>query len=248
MIPDTPVTRALTIVPRKLYELCVVLRTVLYETRYLEEKRLDRPVLSVGNITLGGTGKTPIVEMIARYLRDEGYRVAILTRGYGRRGTGRELLRSEAGELPPDAAERCGDEPALLARRVPGVHVIVDADRYEAGRWAERELNPDVFILDDGFQNLRLARDLNLLVIGATDPCGGTEMVPLGRLREPLHGVRRATAVVVTRADRAFDDTMIHRVVHGVCAQGTPIYYAYHDITGLRPLEGGDARTPYSFR
>jgi tetraacyldisaccharide 4'-kinase len=238
MIPDTRLTRALTLVPRKLYELGVVARTALYESGWLEAKRLGRPVLSVGNITLGGTGKTPIVEMLAAFLRDEGYAVAILTRGYGRKRRGREVLWSESGEQPPEAYERGGDEPALLARRVPGVHVVVDSNRHSAGAWAERELNPDVFILDDGFQHLRLARDLDILVIDATDPFGGCEMLPYGRLREPLRGVRRAGAVIVTRADRPFDDAYVRGVIRGACGEGVPVCYARHEVTGLRPLAG----------
>jgi tetraacyldisaccharide 4'-kinase len=225
-----------------LYGFGARLRAAAYETGYLRARRLSTPVVSVGNLTFGGTGKTPLVQSLAAFLRDEGYDVAILTRGYGRRSKARELLRSEAGELPPDAYARGGDEPALLARELPGVAVVVDRDRYESGRWAERELGPDVFLLDDGFQHLQLSRDLNILVVDATDPFGGLHTPPLGRLREPIQGAKRADAVVVTRADRPFDDELVRRVVGRACGVATPIYYAWHDIVGLRRL-GGSAQT-----
>lgn len=240
--------RTVAFVPRKLYEAVVALRVVAYEAGYLAPRRLSRPVLSVGNITLGGTGKTPLVEMLAGWLRDEGYDVAVLTRGYGRAGRGRVVLRCGPEGLPARAAEEAGDEPAMLARRVPGVSVVVDEDRYAAGVWAERELDPDVFLVDDGFQHLRLARDMNLLVIDATDPFGGGEMPPFGRLREPILGMRRATAVVVTRADRPFDDAMVRSVIGHVCGQEAPVFYVYHDVAGLRPIGGGALAAPYSFR
>jgi tetraacyldisaccharide 4'-kinase len=223
-------------------------RTVAYENGYLRSRRLDRPVISVGNVTLGGTGKTPIVAMLAEYLRDQHYNVVVLTRGYGRRSRGREVLRSEAGELPSDGVARGGDEPALLAREVPGVSIVVDADRHAAGIWATRELDADVFLLDDGFQHLRLARDLNLVAVDATDPFGGNRMPPVGRLREPLRGLRRADAVLVTRADRAFDEPLIRRVVARICGDEVPLFFASHDLTGLRPLGGGEERALDSFR
>lgn len=232
----------------KLYEMAALVRAEAYATGYFKARRLDRPVISVGNITLGGTGKTPLVAALAAYLRDQNLEVVVLTRGYGRRRKGREVLRSEAGEMPVDAFERGGDEPALLARELPGVNIVVDADRYAAGAWAEREIDPDVFLLDDGFQHLRLARDLDILVVDATDPFGGLHLPPLGRLREPLQGMCRADAVVVTRSDRSFDGALVERVIRGTCGEEVPVFYAYHDLTELRPLAGGQGRAPYSLR
>jgi tetraacyldisaccharide 4'-kinase len=239
--------RALLAPAAKLYELAALVRAEAYATGYLSTRRLARPVISVGNLTLGGTGKTPLVAALAAYLRDQHYEVVVLTRGYGRKRAGREVLRWEAGAAPPDAYERGGDEPALLARELPGVTVVVDPDRHGAGAWAERELDPDVFLLDDGFQHLRLARDLNLLVVDATDPFGGLRSPPLGRLREPLQGLRRADAVVVTRADRPFDEALVERVVRGIGGE-VPVFYAYHDLVALRPLAGGQERAPYALR
>ncbi|HQR39502.1 MAG TPA: tetraacyldisaccharide 4'-kinase [Blastocatellia bacterium] len=231
------------------HEFASHVRSTAYETGYLKSTRLPRPVISVGNITMGGTGKTPIVAMLAEFLRDQNFRVAILTRGYGRSSDERVVLRSGDGSLASDAADRAGDEPALLSRDVPRVSVIVDSDRVSAGMWAVENEDPDVFLLDDGFQHLAIGRDLNLLVLDATDPFGGGYLAPGGRLREPLQAIRRADAVIVTRCDRSFDSDAISRVVDAARSAETPIYYSYHDITGLRPLTPGHGtRTVASLR
>jgi tetraacyldisaccharide 4'-kinase len=136
----------------------------------------------------------------------------------------------------------------MLAASVPGLAVIVDPDRHGAGLWAERELNPDVFLLDDGFQHMQLARDLDILLIDGTDPFGGAELPPLGRLREPLQGLRRADMVVVTRADRPIDSERIERVVRAVGREGLPIHYAWHEIVMFRSLDGSQHLAPSAFR
>jgi tetraacyldisaccharide 4'-kinase len=247
-LPDTRLNRVLVYVPRTIYERMVRLRIALYRVGWLKTRRLQRPVISVGNITFGGTGKTPLVETIASALGGEGYRVAILTRGYGRRGKGRVVVRSSGDLDSNDTLTAGGDEPTLLARRVPGAVVIVDEDRFEAGRWAEAEIDPDVFVLDDGFQHLRLARDLNLLVVDATNPFGGIEMAPFGTLREPIDAMRRADAVVVTRASRPYDDALVRRRIRDVCGEEIPILYVDHEVRGFVPLGGGRALGVDSFR
>ena len=240
--------RALLWAPAKVYELLVRLRVVAYETGYLKTARLDSTVISVGNITLGGTGKTPFVEYIARYLREEGHSVAVLTRGYGRKSKGRRLLNAGARSAPEENAstaagrlhEEFGDEPLMLARAIPGVPVIVDKDRQASGSWAERELSSNVLVLDDGYQHLKLARNLNILLLDATDPFGGFEMLPFGRLREPLYGLKRADAVIVTRADRPFDQGQLHAVIRYSCGEKVPILYFSSSITALRHLKTGE--------
>jgi tetraacyldisaccharide 4'-kinase len=235
--------------PAWVYELSVRLRIAAYETRYLKPRRLEAVVISVGNITLGGTGKTPLVDYIARYLSQEGYSVAILSRGYARKSRGQIVLNgraevspvSEKGTRPPGSQSyrETGDEPLLLARSVPQVPVIINKDRFEGGIWAERCLGSQVLILDDGYQHLSLARDLNLLVLDATDPFGGFRMVPFGRLREPLYGIKRADAVIVTRAHRPFDQGQLGAIIKYFCGERIPVMYAYSTITGLRHLESG---------
>ncbi|MEM7049407.1 MAG: tetraacyldisaccharide 4'-kinase [Acidobacteriota bacterium] len=162
--------------------------------------RLPRPVISLGNLHWGGTGKTPLTASLAAWLRDQGQRVCILSRGYGGGGEGvRVVSRGEGPLLGPSVA---GDEPVLLADALPGVAVVVEAQRYRAGLYALERLEPtpDLFLLDDGFSHLALARDLDLLVLPAADPFAGGRLPPSGRLREPLASARRAHGGLVTGA------------------------------------------------
>jgi tetraacyldisaccharide 4'-kinase len=236
---DEKLKRALLWAPTKLYEMGVRLRVSAYETEYLRPKRLGATVISVGNITVGGTGKTPLVEYIARYLRRESHAVAILTRGYGRATSGR-LVLNRPGVKDAGSYKDYGDEPLMLARALPDVPVVIDKRRHEAGLWAERELGSEVLILDDGYQHLGLARDLNILLIDATDPFGGFEMAPLGRLREPLYGIRRADAVIITRADNAFDQGQTLAIIKYFCGEKVPVLYFASPLSALRHLESGE--------
>lgn len=161
-------------------------------------KKLPRPVISIGNLHWGGAGKTPATIAVAAHLRDRGYKVAVLSRGYGSQGEGvRIVSRGDGPMLGPRIA---GDEPVLLAGQLPGVAVIVCPDRWRAGRDALERLDhpPDVFLLDDGFSHLQLHRDLDLLVFPAADPFAGGKLPPGGRLREPLGAARRAHAALLT--------------------------------------------------
>lgn len=224
----------------KLYELAVRLRVAAYETDYLKPKRLDATVISVGNLTMGGTGKTPMAAYIARYLRSEDYPVAILTRGYARGSSGLRVLNDPHQRQPEASYREFGDEPLMLARSLPGIPVIVDKDRREAGRWAERHLGSQALVLDDGYQHLALDRDLNILLIDATDPFGGFAMPPFGRLREPLYGIKRADAVIVTRADRPFDQGQVNAMIKYYCGDKVPMMYFLSTITELRHLATGE--------
>ena len=182
------------------YGVVARLRALLYYWGCFAQRRLPVPVLSVGNLTLGGTGKTPVAIMLAEWLLAQGKRVAILSRGYRRTSTDPYLLVSNGERLlvGPDEA---GDEPFLMAQRCPKAIVAVGADRYELGCWVLDRFPIDCLILDDGFQHLGLYRDVNLLLVDATDAEGLAALVPAGRLREPLQAAARATAIVVTRAD-----------------------------------------------
>lgn len=160
--------------------------------------KLSRPVISVGNLSWGGSGKTPVTATLAGYLRDQGRQVAILSRGYGRQD--REVRVVSRGDGPLMGPRLAGDEPVLLAGLLPGVAVVVGADRYRAGRHALERLEPqpDLFLLDDGFSHLRLQRDLDLLVFPIADPFAGGRLPPSGRLREPLATAAHADAVLLT--------------------------------------------------
>jgi tetraacyldisaccharide 4'-kinase len=154
----------------------------------------------VGNLTVGGTGKTPAVELVARWLAEDGHRVAVVSRGYGRRPGAPIELVSDGGP-PTLPAERAGDEPILLARRLRGVAVVVGADRLAAGQWAVTHLRPDVVLLDDGFQQRRLLKDVEIVCLDARAPWGPGGLFPRGTLREPPSALARAHLLIATRVD-----------------------------------------------
>ncbi len=157
--------------------------------------RLDRPVVSVGNLSVGGSGKTPLVAHLAALLARAGERPVILSRGYGRADPrpGVTVVADRSRILAEVAA--AGDEPLMLARMLPGIPVVVGASRYRAGRAAEASLDPTVHLLDDGFQHLQLARDVDLVVITEQDL--DDRVLPAGRLREPLASAAEADAAVL---------------------------------------------------
>ena len=184
-----------------LYGVAMKARRALYRSGRFRAHELGAPVISVGNLTTGGTGKTPLVEWIANELAQKGRRVCILTRGYGRRRSGSRVIVSNGSEILADA-NQAGDEPLLLAERLKGLAaVICDADRVSAARWAVENFKSDVFVLDDGFQHLRVARNLNILTIDATNPWGNGKLLPAGILRESRSELNRADCIVITRAD-----------------------------------------------
>jgi tetraacyldisaccharide 4'-kinase len=158
-------------------------------------RKLDTPVISVGALAMGGAGKSPFVIHLAQKLAEAGRNPAILTRGYGRKSR-IDLIVPRGGSAP---VEQTGDEAQMFIDRAVA-HVGIGSERYEVGLRMERDLQPDVFLLDDGFQHFRLARDRDIVLIDALDPLGGG-IFPLGRLREPFAALARATTVVITRAE-----------------------------------------------
>jgi tetraacyldisaccharide 4'-kinase len=167
-----------------------------YYERPGRQRRLQRPVISVGNLRVGGTGKTPAVAHIARILLEMGERPAILSRGYGRRSApDGVVVVSDGGRICADL-DRSGDEPLMLARTVEGARVLVSADRYLAGRLAELHLDATVHVLDDGFQHLALARGTDLLIVDEED-IADARTLPAGRLRESLEAASSAHALLV---------------------------------------------------
>lgn len=178
-----------------LYRALVTARRAAYDRGLLPSRRLDVPVISVGNLTFGGTGKTPTTVALVRDLAHRGHRPAVLTRGYGRSLADPLVLLGPDAETSPSVA---GDEPLELANKLPGVPIVVDADRVRGGATAIAA-GADLVVLDDGFQHRRLGRDLDLVLIDAGDPWGGDRLPPAGRLREPVEGLARASAVIVTK-------------------------------------------------
>jgi tetraacyldisaccharide 4'-kinase len=184
-----------------LYRLATDWRNRRYESGAWPVERLALPVLAVGNLTVGGTGKTPVTAHLAARLQARGWRPAILSRGYGRRGEGAAPVAvvsdGTAVRLGPDEA---GDEPVLLARRLPGVPVLCHRRRAVAGRWAEANLAVDLFILDDGFQHRALHRDCDLLLLDGAAPLGNGRLLPAGPLREHPRALARADLILLTRS------------------------------------------------
>jgi tetraacyldisaccharide 4'-kinase len=220
-----------------LYGVAMRARRALYRSGQLQVHELGVPVISVGNLTTGGTGKTPLVEWIANELAQMGRRVCILTRGYGRRSSGTRVIVSDGNEILSDA-NQSGDEPLLLAERLKGLAaVICDADRVSAAHWAVENLKSDVFVLDDGFQHLRVARNLNILAIDATNPWGNGKLLPAGILREPLAELTRAECIVITRADDPNSTGQLQREI-AAQSKDCPVFCSQMRLSGLRPIQG----------
>ena len=193
------------------------LRRSWYERHPQSRRSLDRPVISVGNLSVGGSGKTPVVAAVARLLLEAGERPAILSRGYARRRSADGVVVVSDGIRVLEPVERSGDEPQMLARALPGVPVLVCPDRHLAGRVAEQQLDCTVMLLDDGFQHLALGRDVDLLMMPASDL--DDAVLPSGRLREPLDAASSADCLLVpgsdedaVRVSETFDRMPIFRV------------------------------------
>ncbi|MBC7806947.1 MAG: tetraacyldisaccharide 4'-kinase [Akkermansiaceae bacterium] len=198
--------------------------------------RLPVPVVSVGNLSSGGTGKTPATALIAGHLRDAGKRVVILSRGHG--GTAERerepvvVSDGSGSHLPPD---RAGDEPALLAGLLPEVPIIVCRDRRKSGRLAVERFAPDVILLDDGLQYWQLHRDLDIVLLDARRPFDNGCVLPRGLLREPPSHLSRAGLVILTRADRVPDDHTLRQNIAEVqkrTAPNVPVLTAIHAPVG----------------
>jgi len=188
-----------------LYAAAVGVKNFAYKHRWLKLKRLESPVISVGNLSMGGAGKTPVLIRLAQLLTGQGQRVDVLSRGYGRGA--RNTVRVDA----EGSAEQYGDEPILIARnaRVP---VYVGASRYEAGALAEREqLKPGIHLLDDGFQHRQLARDIDIVVLHRSD--FNERLLPAGQLRESLSALKRASVVVMRVEDAHVEEELRKRGV-----------------------------------
>ena len=202
-------------------------RLSLFRNRLKSDHYLGAMVLSVGNLTVGGTGKTPVVEMLARRLHAEGRRVAILSRGYKSKSLPlpRRLWNALTGrtvESPPRIVSdgsgllldsfTAGDEPYMLAKNLPGVAVIVDKDRVKAGRYAVKQFSCDTLILDDGLQYLKLRRRLDVVLVDRNAPFGNEHLLPRGTLREPPRNLRRASHIFLTKCNDQPNDALIARL------------------------------------
>jgi tetraacyldisaccharide 4'-kinase len=236
-----------------IYEIIVRARAALYRREIFKVERLTGAiVISIGNLTTGGTGKTPLVALVARLVAQElrafpdaklhdnsaASRICILSRGYGRSEAHRRVVVSDGRQLLADAATG-GDEPRELAERLQTIAAVIsDRDRAAAARWAQQHLGTRVLLLDDGFQHLPLARDMDIVTVDATQPFGGGHLLPRGRLREPLTALRRANLIVITRAEQVAAETtrQLAKALRNLCSEETPVIVCRTQITNALPL------------
>ncbi len=216
-------------------------RNRLYERGVFETHDLGARAISIGNITTGGTGKTPLVTHVAGILATRGEKVCILTRGYGRENSNRRILVSDGDNVLANVGE-AGDEPFELANKLLGKAIVIaDGDRVAAAEWAKRRFGVMAFVLDDGFQHRKARRDVDIVCIDATNPFGDGKMLPAGRLREPLHNLKRADAIVITRANLSENIADLRFEISNL-APHTPIFEAENTISNIIAIEGYPAK------
>ncbi|MFD0895548.1 tetraacyldisaccharide 4'-kinase [Luteolibacter ambystomatis] len=222
------VMRMLMLMLSGVYRIIVQNRLRLYRKGWKQQHYLGTLVVSIGNLTVGGTGKTPVVELLARTLRDRGRTVSILSRGYKSKklDEAQKWKRADGTPVPPELMPKvvstgrailleskfAGDEPFMLASNLDGVSVVVDKDRVKGGRFAIRELLADTLLLDDGMQYLNLAHGIDIVLVDATAPFGTEALLPRGTLREPRSNLRRASYIFITKCDGSSNEALIARL------------------------------------
>jgi tetraacyldisaccharide 4'-kinase len=218
------------------YGLGVRIRNGLYRRGTLRPNEVGAPVISVGNLTTGGTGKTPLVELLASQMAADGHRVCVLTRGYGRHSGGRVVVSDNDGVR--SHVNEAGDEPFLLAESLRGrAAVICDKNRVAAARWAIENLGSEIFILDDAFQHQQIQRAVNILIIDATNPFGNRRLFPAGILREPITEAVRADCFVITRANESGEQAHLREYIQGI-ARSAPIFTSHIELAEVHSLDG----------
>ena len=221
-----------------IYGLAVRIISFIYLIR---PYRLNCKVISVGNITLGGTGKTSLVEVLAKFLKDKGHKVAVISRGYKRK------VPSSESQVP--SYENMGDEPYMLSKNLDNIPVIVDKDRIRAAKKAIRDYGVDTVILDDGFQQWRINKDLEIVTVDATNPLGNLRLFPRGILREPLSSLRRAKIFLLTKVNLNPDNQNIKKLLNKINPDAL-IVEAAHKPVGFYKLgiSGDNLLSPDGFR
>ncbi len=184
-----------------IYKIILSAREYLYAKKILKSSSLSKFVISIGNLTLGGTGKTPMTMWIADILKKKGFKPAVLTRGFKSTGNNIRIVINDGNTLID--VNNTGDEPMLMAQKMKEIPIIIGKNRYKSGIMAEKKFDPEIFLLDDGFQHLKLERDLNILLLNGDRPFGNGKIFPAGILRESLTSIKRADIIVVTKTDNS---------------------------------------------
>lgn len=214
-------------------------RVLLYRWRFFSSEGADVPIISVGNLSVGGTGKTPMVDYLIRFGLSQNKRVAVISRGYGgQKGQGVRVVSN--GQGPLLGPEQCGDEPYLLARRSPQALVLVSPRRIEGVRRAVKELGADLILLDDGFQHLSVRRDFDIVLLDSRRPFGNGNVLPGGLLRESKAALQRADLFVLTRCEKDEKPTLpVDRpVLHCRHLLGDEVIELYGEKLALTLLKG----------
>jgi len=222
-----------------LYGLAMSCRALLYRTGVLKSHRIGCRVVTVGNITVGGTGKTPTVCCLAQYFKQGGFRVAVLNRGYRGKQADRIQIVSD-GTSVLASAEAAGDEAFMLARKLPGIPVLAARDRVAAGALAVERFSSQIAILDDGFQHLRVQRDADIVLINAANPFGNGFLLPRGILREKLSALQRAHIILLTKTDVSAGAVGTLRETIRRYNPDAPVFTSSYQIRCLRNARSGD--------
>lgn len=211
----------------------------IYRIGLRKRCKLGVPVISVGNLTFGGTGKTPAVQTLCRMLMEQGKKVVVLSRGHG--GSARGAIIASDGEKILSNSTEAGDEPILLARTLPGVPIIVGKDRRVSGRLSIERFAPDVIVLDDGLQYWQLHRDLDIVVLDARKPFGSGFVMPMGDLREPISGLHRAGIILLSNS-RFIKDAEYKALLTRISklAPSAKIFRCAHEAVSFRNVETGE--------
>jgi tetraacyldisaccharide 4'-kinase len=223
-----------------LYNGIIGLRNHLYNIGLLNIKKLRCKVISVGNITVGGTGKTPMVIMLARLLQEKGYKPVILSRGYG--GKGKQAINVVSdGKNIFTGPVTAGDEPLLIAQSLDGVPVVTGAERYLTGAYAVEQFDVNVVILDDAFQHRALHRDVDVVLLDRNRPFGNYYLLPAGTLREPLKALKRSDVVVLTGMEATEMESSQRSLVERYAGHA-PVFEGYRRAKNLIKADTGDTR------
>lgn len=225
------------------YGVIVRIRNALYRLGIFKQKRLKCKVISVGNIAVGGTGKTPMTIYLAEKLTKLDHKVVVISRGYKGKFEKKGGIISNGKEILT-GSDFSGDEPFLIASRLKDIPIVVGQNRYDAGLLAIKNFCPEVIILDDGFQHIKLSRDIDLLLLDSRRPFGNFHLIPRGILREPAASIKRADAFILTR----YSGNMDARNTIGAISNNQPVFEAYNTFYFFKIEKGGISNLAAGFR